>query len=81
MYGNKRIVYEIADGFYDLEAEHNGLIKIWNVGETRRRNVVVRSDKPLVDALLGSYNNIDAIENATVSHRFMPILSESKRTF
>ena len=81
VYGSKRLVHEIADGFYDLESEHNGLVKIWNIGETRRRNVVVRSDKPLVDALLGSYNNNDAIENATISHRFMPILSESKRIF
>jgi hypothetical protein len=81
VYGSKRLVHEIADGFYDLEAEHNGLVRLWNVSETRRRNVVVRSDKPVVDALLGRYNNNDAIENATISHRFMPILGETKRTF
>lgn len=81
VYGKRRLVHEIADGFYDLEAEHNGLVRLWNLQESRRKNVVVRSEKPLVDGLLGSNNNNDAVENALISHRFMPILSESKRTF
>ena len=78
---NRRLVQEIADGFYDLEAEHNGLVKLWNLREIRRKNVVVHSDKPLVDALLGTYNNNDTIQNAHYSNAFIPILYEKRRTF
>lgn len=81
VFSNKRLIEEVANGFYDLEAEHNGLVKLWSLQETRRKNVVVRSDKPLVDTLLGTHNSNTSIENARYNNMFVPVLNVSKRTF
>jgi hypothetical protein len=81
VFNDKHLIEEVAHGFYDLEAEHNGLVRLWNIQETRRKNVFVRSDKPLVDTMLGTHNNNTSIENARYSNVFVPVLNLSKRTF
>lgn len=81
VYGSKRFIHQVADGFYDLEAKHNGLVALWSIEETRRKNVAVNSQKNIVNSLLGTHNTKSVIEGAICPQNFVPILNVSKRVF
>ena len=75
------IIQEAANGFYDINTGHNGLVKLWNLQQDRNKNVIFKSNKPLVDAMLGTFNNEISIINAHYFNRFIPILNEERKTF